>query len=156
MKYQRRIKEMYDLDHRSVLIAILIFVVSLLFAMGCNKVTEENYDKIQKGMYYHRVVSILGDDYSIYESGGGTTRTGLRLLNYEREEEKLDIKNDGCILSWPNTKELKKGDIAVWVYLLGGKVRSKGLHEFHSGNPLDSAFPISFWKTCYDDCQDLF
>ena len=38
----------------------LILTVSLLLLSGCSKLTKENYDKIETGMYYDEVVQLIG------------------------------------------------------------------------------------------------
>ena len=38
----------------------LILTVTLLFLSGCSKLTKENYDKIETGMYYNDVVQLIG------------------------------------------------------------------------------------------------
>jgi hypothetical protein len=46
---------------RTTLLAIMALCMALLFlAIGCSKITNENYAKIETGMSYDEVVAILG------------------------------------------------------------------------------------------------
>ena len=47
---------------KTLRIGLILFVVSsLLFCLGCSRVTQENYDKLSVGMDYAEVVKILGE-----------------------------------------------------------------------------------------------
>ena len=39
---------------------VALMVASWIFAMGCSKLTAENYNKLEMGMNYDEVVAILG------------------------------------------------------------------------------------------------
>ena len=40
---------------------LCILAVSILFIIGCSKLTTKNYDRLTMGMDYDKVVEILGD-----------------------------------------------------------------------------------------------
>ncbi len=48
----------------------LIITVLILLLSGCNKVTKENYDKIESGMSYNEVVEVLGKPEGCSETLG--------------------------------------------------------------------------------------
>ncbi len=48
----------------------LIITVLILLLSGCNKVTKENYDKIESGMSYNEVVEVLGKPEGCSETIG--------------------------------------------------------------------------------------
>ena len=39
---------------------LLVLLTILLFTSGCSKITKENYDKLEIGMEYSEVITILG------------------------------------------------------------------------------------------------
>ena len=39
---------------------MILLTISLLFYLGCSKLTEENYNKIKIGMDYTEVLTIIG------------------------------------------------------------------------------------------------
>ena len=47
-----------NLFQTKLLITVIIFV--FLFASACNKITQENYEKLKIGMTYEEVIDILG------------------------------------------------------------------------------------------------
>ncbi len=48
----------------------MIITVLILLLSGCNKVTKENYDKIESGMSYNEVVEVLGKPEGCSETLG--------------------------------------------------------------------------------------
>lgn len=40
---------------------VAVAAVAVLFAVGCSKLTMDNYDKLQVGMTYNEVTAILGE-----------------------------------------------------------------------------------------------
>ncbi len=48
----------------------MIITVLILLLSGCNKVTKENYDKIESGMSYNEVVEVLGKPEGCSETIG--------------------------------------------------------------------------------------
>ena len=53
---------------------IYLTLISIaLFLIGCSKITEGNYDKIQKGMTIDQVNSILGEGMKIHSMSGKET-----------------------------------------------------------------------------------
>ena len=49
---------------------LLALLTTLLFTAGCSKVTKENYDKLEMGMEYSEVTTLLGNPDSCTESMG--------------------------------------------------------------------------------------
>lgn len=48
------------MTRRSAVIVLVLFAAVSLVAVGCSKLTQENYDKIEVGMTYDEVEDILG------------------------------------------------------------------------------------------------
>ena len=42
-------------------IVLCIFFAGLFWAVGCNRITTENYDQLKVGMDYNDVTSLLGE-----------------------------------------------------------------------------------------------
>ncbi len=51
----------------------LISLVVVFTLIGCSKITDANYEKIQKGMTIDQVNSILGKGMKIHSLGGNET-----------------------------------------------------------------------------------
>jgi hypothetical protein len=49
---------------------LLSLLTTLFFTAGCSKVTKENYDKLEMGMEYSEVTTLLGNPHSCTESIG--------------------------------------------------------------------------------------
>jgi len=78
-------------------------LAAMLMLVGCeSKITEENYDKLSKGMTVAEVESILGEgiDYSMQgvDIGGagisGSGSSGRKTLSYEGDEFNIIIDYD--------------------------------------------------------------
>ncbi|BCS97814.1 lipoprotein [Desulfoluna limicola] len=46
--------------HRLYQTALCILAASVLFAVGCSKLTNDNYNQLEVGMSYDEVVSLIG------------------------------------------------------------------------------------------------
>ena len=51
----------------------VIVVLLLMTAVGCSRISRENYDKLKVGMAYEEVVSIIGSPDSCSETFGTKT-----------------------------------------------------------------------------------
>jgi hypothetical protein len=51
-------------------ISYVILALLLIIAVGCSKVSKENYDKLKVGMGYEEVINILGSPGSCSETLG--------------------------------------------------------------------------------------
>ncbi len=78
-------------------------LAAMVMLVGCeSKITQENYDKLAKGMTIAEVESILGEgiDYSIQgmDIGGagisGSGSSGRKTLSYEGDEFNIIIDYD--------------------------------------------------------------
>ena len=49
---------------------MLALLTTLLFTVGCSKVTKQNYDKLKMGMEYGQVTALLGNPDNCTESMG--------------------------------------------------------------------------------------
>ena len=49
---------------------LLALFATLLFTVGCSRITKENYDKLEVGMEYSEVSALLGNPNSCTESIG--------------------------------------------------------------------------------------
>ena len=45
---------------RRIAISVLIALIAVSLVVGCSKINQENYDKIQMGMTYDEVEALLG------------------------------------------------------------------------------------------------
>ena len=85
------------------LVALVAFV--LAGAVGCNRVTRENYDKVQPGMTLEQVKAILGEPDET-KSGGVNV---------------LGVTADKSTMTW------KSGDKSITVTFVGDKVVTTGM-----------------------------
>lgn len=51
----------HTMTRRTLTLLFALAFALCFFLTGCNKATQENYDKIEVGMTYQEVVDILGD-----------------------------------------------------------------------------------------------
>lgn len=49
---------------------LVVMLVTLLFVVGCSKISKENYDKLEMGMEYYEVTALLGSPDNCAESMG--------------------------------------------------------------------------------------
>ena len=83
--------------------AILAILVLLLPLAGCNKVTQQNYDRVQSGMSVDQVKDILGEPATTSSAGGQVGPVGGSVAQME----------------W------RHGDQTITVHFLNGKVVAK-------------------------------
>ena len=67
-----------------LLITVIIFVS--LFTIACNKVTQENYEKIKVGMTYEEVTDILGNAQEC------NSAIGMTNCRWESDEKYIKIQ----------------------------------------------------------------
>ncbi len=74
-------------------IALVLLAVLLGGAIGCTKVTRENYDKIQSGMSLSEVEGILGKGTEKAGMGGaiGNLSGSARIVVWGGEEKSITI-----------------------------------------------------------------
>ena len=66
-----------------------VIVVSLASAIGCSKVTTENYDQIRMGMQYEEVIALLGEA----EKCSGTM--GIKNCTWGDEDRYINVNFAG-------------------------------------------------------------
>ena len=89
------------MPHRSRLpLGAAILVMAAFLLVGCTRLTQENYNKIEEGMAYQDVLTILGEPTESKSIGigplsgtaatwdDGTTRISIKFLN-----EKVQLKS---------------------------------------------------------------
>ena len=89
------------MPHRSRLpLGAAILLMAALLLVGCTRLTQENYNKIEEGMAYQDVLTILGEPTESKSIGigplsgtaatwdDGTTRISIKFLN-----EKVQLKS---------------------------------------------------------------
>ena len=90
-----------SMPHRSRLpLGAAILLMAALLLVGCTRLTQENYNKIEEGMAYQDVLTILGEPTESKSIGigplsgtaatwdDGTTRISIKFLN-----EKVQLKS---------------------------------------------------------------
>lgn len=63
----------------------LIIAALILLLNGCNKITKENYDKIENGMSYEEVVKLIG------EPEGCTETLGISNCEWKNKDARIMI-----------------------------------------------------------------
>ena len=89
------------MPHRSRLpLGAAILLMAAFLLVGCTRLTQENYNKIEEGMAYQDVLTILGEPTESKSIGigplsgtaatwdDGTTRISIKFLN-----EKVQLKS---------------------------------------------------------------
>ena len=83
------------------LLVLLVFAVFLLTTVGCSKITLENYEKIEVGMTYDEVVTILGTPDESHDV------IGTKSCIWGEEPEIISIKIVGDKVIFHSAKGLK-------------------------------------------------
>ena len=66
-------------------IKIIFITATLLLLIGCSKVNQENYNKLQVGMKYSEVTAILGKATNCQES------MGAKSCVWGKEDKKISV-----------------------------------------------------------------
>ncbi len=76
------------MTHRNIypLIRIFILAVFVIAVVGCSKVTQKNFDKIQAGMTYTEVETIIGGPTSC------DSMLGMKQCTWKSGKKTIDIK----------------------------------------------------------------
>ncbi len=71
-------------------IAAAACLLLLLVATGCTRLTQENFNKVQTGMTYEEVVSILGEPSDNKSLGAGPLSASS--ITWEDDSARVNIK----------------------------------------------------------------
>jgi len=82
-------------------IGLAICIFSLLALAGCSKVNKDNYDKIQIGGDYGKVVEILGEPNTCEEA-----MLKMRSCTWGSSEKQIEIKFIDDTVIWRSSKGL--------------------------------------------------
>ena len=83
--------------------AMNLMVLTLVFGMiflGCSKLNQENYEKIQMGMEYEQVVDIIGDPDKC------DAALGTKNCVWGDDEKHINITFIGDMVAFPSMKGL--------------------------------------------------
>ncbi|MFH2046352.1 MAG: DUF3862 domain-containing protein [Pseudomonadota bacterium] len=65
---------------------LCILAISFLFAIGCSKLTSENYGRLELGMDYNKVIEILG------EADRCSGAMGAKTCKWGNNEKYINVK----------------------------------------------------------------
>lgn len=82
-------------------VIILLCLVMMLAAIGCSKVTQENYDKLKRGMAYDEVLTILGKPDNCESS------LGVNSCTWGKPEKGIKVKFVAEKVVWMSSKGLE-------------------------------------------------